>query len=259
MTLTETLFGGLLAVVLVFFIGRRLGLSNYWSGILGGLLPFLAYLGFSARAWPGGDVLAIHLVVFMATAAVLGVFGSIRKKKERMHWAPRLIIAFFVLLVIFNAALLSIATHGLPDAVSGWFLPNQGGQTVHTGFSGVIPHDRNKLYEEHQQRIEEQRNLGWQVDVQGLDALKSDVAATIKATVRDAQGRPLVADRAQLGFWRMANSKDDRTLELQAVGAGEYQSGITLPDPGRWVVELRIEHGKDVFHTRHSVLVGEPE
>lgn len=259
MTITETLFGGLLAVALLFFINRRFGLSNYWSGILAGGLPFLAYLGYSARQAPAGDVLAIHLVVFMATAAVLGVFSSFRNKKEKMHWAPKLIIAFFVLLVIFNAVLLSIATHGLPDAVSGWLLPNQGRQTVHTGFSGVIPHDRNKLYEEHQQRMQEQRNLGWQIEVQGLDELVSGVASKLQLILRDAQGQPIAADRVTLGFWRMANRKDDRQLALQPVTAGVYQADIMLPDAGRWLVEIHIERAEDSFHSKRSLLVNEPE
>lgn len=258
MTITETLFGGLLAVALLFFINRRFGLSNYWSVILAGGLPFLAYLGYSARETPAGDVLAIHLVVFMATAAVLGVFSSIRKKKEKMHWAPKLIIAFFVLLVIFNAVLLSIATHGLPDVLASWLLPNQDRQSVHTGFPGVIPHDRNKLYEEHQQRVQEQRNLGWKIEVQGLDQLVSDAPTNIKLILHDAQDQPVAADRVTLGFWRMANSKDDRQIVLQPANAGEYQADIVLPDAGRWIVEIHIERGKDTFHTKRSLLVNEP-
>lgn len=256
MTITETLFGGLLLVALIFFAGRRLGLSTYWSGILGGALPFLAYLGYSGGERQGGDVLAIHLVVFMATAGVLAVFSSIRQKQEKMHWAPKAIIAFFVLLVIFNAVLLSIATHGLPDGIAGWFLPNRDKQTVHTAFPGIVPHDRNKLYEMHQQRVAEQRDLGWQVEVHGLDRLKSGTASALKLTVRDAHGQPLVADRATLGFWRMANSQDDRKLELIPGAAGEYRAEIMLPDPGRWIAEIRIERGRDSYQTQRPLLVG---
>ena len=255
MTLTETLFGGLLAVILIFFLGRRLGLSSYWSGVLGGALPFLVYLGYSAGQWPGGDVLAIHLVVFMATAGVLGVFSSVRRKKEKMHWAPKAIIAFFFLLVIFNAVLLSVATHGLPDKFAGWFLPNQDRQKVHTVFPGVVPHDRNKLYEEHQQRIAEQRNLGWQVEVQGLDQLKSGVSAELVLSVRDAQGQPVAIDRAMIGFWRMANSKDDRKLDFKPGKSGEFVAEVLLQDPGRWLADIDVVRGQDSFRMQRSLLV----
>lgn len=258
MTMTQTLFGGLLGVVLIFFSGRKLHLSSYWSAILAGLLPVLGYLGYGVSQPQGGDVLAIHLVVFMATAAVLGVFSITWKKKEKMHWAPKLIIAFFVMLALLNAALLSIATHGLPGWVTSRVLPGEDRAPVHTVFPGVIPHDRNKLYEQHQLQVAQQRNLGWQLEVEGLDGLKSGVRQTLKLTLRDAHGQPIAADRVMLGFWRMANSEDDRTMRVQPAGAGVYQGEVMLSDAGRWVVEIHIERGKDVFHTKKSLLVDEP-
>lgn len=258
-TITETLFGGLLAVALLFFAARRLGLPRYWSGVLAGLVPFLAYLGYSLSHAQGGDVLAIHFVVFMAGAAVLGVFSGLWGRQEKMHWGPKIIISFFVFLVLFNAFLLSVAMHGLPDAVSSWLLPNPDKVTVHTAFPGVVPHDQNKLYEPHQQQLEQQRNLGWQVEVQGLDQLKSGVPGTLRVIVRDAQGQPLQVDRVALGFWRMADSRDDHTLELQPGAPGEYQTEVTLADAGRWVSEIHVERGQDVFHTKRSLLVDTPQ
>src|SRR5690606_40177525 len=56
-SMTGTLFGGLLLAALLFFAGRRLGLSGFWAGVLSGALPFLAYLVYSSQHWGGGDVL----------------------------------------------------------------------------------------------------------------------------------------------------------------------------------------------------------
>lgn len=258
MTMTETLFGGLIAVVLMFMIGRRIGLSSYWSGILGGVVPFLAYLALSMDQWPGADVLAIHLVLFMVTAALLGVFSNMQKNRVKMHWAPKLIIGFFVLLALINAALLSIATHGLPEGIARWILPNHGPQRVHTGFSGAIPHDRNKLYEAHQLRMETQKNLGWQVNVAGLEQLQAGVAAQIGVTVLDAQQRPLAADRVRIEFWRVANRKDDIVLELTPGAAGEYQTAVTLPAIGRWIAVLNIGRESDLHQTQFPLQVDAP-
>ncbi len=259
MTLTETLFGGLLAVIAVFFACRLLRLSYFWSGILGALLPFIAYLAFTLEHEQSGDVLAIHLVVYVATAAVLGVFGNLWQRKSKLHWGPKLIIGFFVGLVILNAVLLTIATHGLPDRVANWVLPAQEQGQVHTVFPGVVPHDRNKLYEEHQQRVREQRDLGWQVEVQGLDTLRAGSTAQLVLTVRDATGQPVNAGRAHLGFWRMANSKDDRSFELQPAAPGEYRTQVNLPDAGRWIVDILIERGADAYHAKRSLLVDEAQ
>jgi hypothetical protein len=257
-TITETLFGGLLAVILLFITGRRLGLSTYWSATLGAALPFLAYLGISAGSWPGGDVLAIHLVVFIATAGVLGVFDSVRQKKVKMHWAPKLIIGFFVLLALINAALLSIATHGLPDVLTQRLMPRQEGvERVHTVFPGVVPHDRNKMYAPHQQRIEEQRKLGWQVEIEGFDQLRSGRPMPVTLRITDKHGRPVAADRVLLGFWRMANSKDDLLLTLEAASPGEFQGELNLEYPGRWIVEIGISRGQDIYQSQRSLQVEE--
>lgn len=258
MTMTQTLFGGMLIVVLIFFVSRRFGLSAYWGAILAGLLPFLGYLGLAVDAH-GGDVIAIHFVVFLATAAVMGVFSATSKKKEKMHWGPKVIIGFFVFLALLNAALLSVATHGLPDWLTGLILPSESKESVHTVFPGVIPHDRNKLYAEQQAHVEQQRKLGWQVTVQGLDSLKAGIHQAITLSLKNAAGEPVVADRVMLGFWRMANSKDDRSMSLQAAEPGVYKGDVLLEDAGRWIVEIHIEHGQDVYHTKQSMLVDEPD
>lgn len=257
-TMTETLFGGMLIVVLAFFVARRAGLSSYWSATLAGALPFLAYLGISAKLSPAGDVLAIHLVVFMATAAILGVFTSVRKRQEKMHWAPKAIITFFIFLAMMNAFLVSTATNGLPEPIAKWLLPSQDNAKVHTVFPGTVPHDPNKLYESHQERVDRQRKLGWQVDIEGLDALKSTQAATLILRIKDADQQPVLVDRVYLGFWRMANSKDDMLLELVPGNHGEYHAEVLLPNPGRWVVEIGIARGEDIYQSQKSLLVDEP-
>lgn len=255
LTTTETLFGGLLIVVAIFFTGRRFGLSHYWSGILSGSLPFLAYLGYSARHWPGGDVLAIHLVVFMATAGVMGVFGNAQRKKEKMHWAPKAFIIFFSLLVVFNAVLLSVATHGLPAALTSWILPNPDQEKVNTVFPGIVPHDRNKLYESHQKRVEQQRQLGWKVEIDGLDQLKAGQPTQLVLKAVDKQGGVIIPDQATVGFWRMANSKDDHRTAFKPGADGRPVAEIVLSAPGRWIIEVYIARGQDTYLARQSLLV----
>jgi hypothetical protein len=253
--MTETLFGGLLLAALLFFASRRLGLSNFWAGILSGALPFLAYLAYSIQHAVGGDVLAIHFAIYLANAGLLMVFGGMQQKKEKMHWAPRLIIGFFISLVVLNGLLLSISIRGLPDFVAGVFLPNPSHQKVHTAFPGLIPHDLNKLYEPHLQQVEQQRNLGWQVRVDGLKDMRSQMATTIAITVLDKQNQPVQAAQVTLGLWRMANSHDDHKLSLKEVKAGVYQAEVMLPDEGRWITELQIERGEDRYLKQQPLYV----
>ncbi|MDR2220818.1 MAG: FixH family protein [Methylobacillus sp.] len=259
MTMTETLFGGMIAVVLIFLIARRFRLSSYWSATLAGLLPFGGYIAFIFNDSFGGDVLAIHFVVFIMTAAVLAVFSIASGRKEKMHWAPKLIIAFFIVLALLNAAFLSVAKYGMPDWLAKLTFPDAGETTVHTAFPGSVPHDNNKLYGDHQAQVEAQRKLNWQVDLQGLRGIKAGARQALTLTVRDAQGQPVVADNVMLGFWRMANSRDDRMMQLQAAEPGVYKTDVQLDDEGKWLVELHIARGQDTYHTKQALLVAEPD
>lgn len=257
MTITETLFGGLLAVVALYFVARRLAIANYWSAILAGGLPFLAYLGYRMPQGLEGDVLAIHLAVFIATAGVLGIFGGMRRKQGGgMHWAPKLLIAFFATLVVFNALLLTIAMHGVPDFVFDWVAPHSPRHTkIHSGFPGALPHDRNRLYEPHMQRIERQRNLGWTLELRGLETLRRDVAGTVSLTVRDKDGHPIEDAKVTLSLWRIARSADDRVITLTPTGGGDYTTTLVLDQAGNWVAEVSVERGQESYLLQRPLTV----
>lgn len=255
--MVETLFGGVLLAAGLYFGSRRLGLSGFWAGILSGALPFLIYLIYSMQHWGGGDVLAIHFAVYLATAGVLMVFGDMQQKKQEMHWAPRLIIWFFVGLVVLNAVLLSVASRGLPDFFTRLLLPSQGKQEVHTAFPGVIPHDRNKSYQPHLQQLERQRDLDWQVTLLGFDALQAGRPGQVEVAVLDAEGQPLAQAQASLVLWRMANSRDDRVIALEETMPGTYAASVDLPDAGRWLARLHIERGQDHYQKQQQLFIGE--
>jgi len=53
MTLTETLFGGLLVTVFIFFMTKKIGLANFWSGVLGAVVSItLVQIGQVVTFWP---------------------------------------------------------------------------------------------------------------------------------------------------------------------------------------------------------------
>ncbi len=254
-SMTETLFGGLILAAALFFVSRRLGLSNFWAGVLSGLLPFLLYIVYASQHWAGGDVLAIHFAVYLASAGVLSVFGGLQQKKQSMHWAPRIIIGFFIFLVILNAVLLSIASRGLPNSIAGFILPNPDKQKVHTAFPGTVPHDKNKSYQGHLERVEQQRELGWQATLQGVEGLQSKQPGVITLLLLDKNGLPVQAADVKLGLWRVANSRDDQSLSLQETEPGLYQAELTLPDAGRWLAEIMIQKDDDHYRRQQQLFL----
>ncbi|HEY0269185.1 MAG TPA: FixH family protein [Methyloradius sp.] len=253
--MSETLFGGLLAAAFIFFITRALGLSNFWAGILSGVLPFLSYLYYANQHWAGGDVMAIHFALYLANAGLLIVFGSMQQKQQTMHWAPRLIIGFFIALVLINITFLSVSTRGVPDVIANLFLPNPDNEEVHTVFPGIIPHDRNILYAPHLDQMEQQKQLGWQVTVTGFEKIKRQSQRTISINVQDAQKQPITHAEVTIAFWRMANSFDDQKLVFKETTPGVYQADLTLTAEGRWITELYIQQGDNDFVKRQSLYV----
>lgn len=248
-SMTETLFGGLLLTIALFFIAKKSGLSNFWSSLLAGAVPFIAYVVYAQQHWAGGDVLAIHFAVFLATAGVLFVFAQTHQKKQKMHWGPKVLIAFFVGLILLNAFFLSVSMHGVPDAVASVFLPKKSQTSVHTVFPGIIPHDANKSYQPHLQRLENQRALDWQVTLDGINGMATERNPAVKITVLDKNRQPIKDAKIKLDFWRMANSQNDMHVMVpQTEVGGVYAQTLHFPYEGRWMMRLEITSQEGVVY-----------
>ena len=268
-TMTQTLFGGMLLLIALFFILRRCRVALYWAGVISALLVLLGYLLLSQQHWPGGDVLAIHLVVYLATAGVLVAFSQMQAKQNAipqgnarqpsaMHWAPKLIIGFFVFLALLNALLLSLSMNGLPAGLSQLFLPNAAQKQVNTAFPGVMPHDKNKSYEPHLNQLAKQRALAWAVDTSGLQTLRPGQPSQIAIHIKDKQGQPLTDAQVRLDLWRIADSRDDLSLPLKPIAPGHY-AAQWQPIAGRWMSLLSIQRGDDEYSVKASINISAEE
>ena len=255
MTLTETLFGGLLFTILIFFMTKKIGVANFWSGVLAAVIPFVGYLYYASSNWPSGDILAIHFVVYLASSAVLVVFWKGRSAKEAMHWAPKLMIAFFVFLVVLMAMFVSLASQGLPSKFAKLFLPNSEGKKIHTSFPGVIPHERNKLYESYVKEVEQQKELGWTVEVTGVDAIKVNEPSELSLRLLDKNHQPVRGATIEMQFWRMAKSADDVKINFTETSGGLYKGQVRLQDQGLWVTTLDILNGQQKYTGKQSIQV----
>jgi nitrogen fixation protein FixH len=143
----------------------------------------------------------------------------------------------------------------LPSSITGFILPNPDKQSVHTAFPGTVPHDKNKSYQGHLARVEQQRELGWQVTLQGVKNLQSGQPTAISLLLLDKQGLPVQAAEVKLGLWRVANSRDDQSLTLTESEPGLYQTELVLPDAGRWLAEIIIEKEKHHYRRQQQLFL----
>jgi len=122
MNTMTSLLGGLTAVFVLYLAGGAIrNLPPILRALLAGLIPLLAYFVLIVGRWPGLDVVAMHISVFLAAGLVLFAVTQFRRHSVgRMHWVPKLLTAFFLGLVVVNGSLLYIAGKGLPEPLAGW-------------------------------------------------------------------------------------------------------------------------------------------
>ena len=257
MTTLESLFGGLTLIVALFFALRFARLPNYWSGVISGAILTLAYFIYAALHWPGLDMVAMHFAVYVSTAIVLALLGSRKQSRQKIHWIPKLFIAFFIILFIVDANLLFISSRGLPPVVASWLLPHKDGQRVYTAFPGVVAHgeEASKEVGQYQKTQHKQAQLGWQVTLTGLDQLRVSDNSMLVVRASDKHQRPITGAQVKLSLLRPAQSQNDRTIRLEAKGAGVYQANISMDEPGLWIAALRVEKDQDKYESQHTITV----
>jgi nitrogen fixation protein FixH len=256
MNTMTTLFGGLAAVLVLYALGGVIrSLSPMLRAVLAGAIPLLMYFVLIVGRWPGLDVVAIHISVFLAAALVLFAMSQFRRRSAgRMHWAPKLLTGFFIGLVFINATLLYIATQGLPEPLGRWWMGSKGG-AVYSGFSGVVAHGQNaakavssELSETHRESL-----LGWQVEMTGLD--EGGSTRVIRVRIKDRTGLPVEHVDAEVRLARPGATSPALTLPLRAAEAGVYVGTLTLPDSGRWLAEMRLTRDGKQHHQSIQELV----
>lgn len=92
-------------------------------------------------------------------------------------------------------------------------------------------------YSEGVRAAERVRELGWQLDLR--TEIEAD-GARATATLRDASGAPLRAERVTLRRERPAEGGLDEELTMVASGE-DYTSAVALPRPGRWQLVASAE------------------
>lgn len=249
MTLLETLLGGVAAVLVIFFILRIARLPIYWCGVISGLIPTLAYIVYSLRQWPGGDVAAMHLALFGVTAVALSLLSKKGGEKRRFHWIPLILIGAFILLFAVDAAFLTISSRGLPPRLTQLLFPHPKGDAVHTAFPGVVPHgeDAGKAVNQYLSSAAHQHALGWQIRMTGLERIAERRVATVTVLASDKLGKPIEHAQVELQLLRPAKAAADQIISFESLGQGRYVAHVEVNQPGRWIAVLQVKRGSDRY------------
>ncbi len=257
MSLYLTLFGGMLATALLYWAARRGGLSNFWAATLACALPVFAYLGHALTVLPGLDVVTLHVVAFPTVSLLLyQLYGEKARHGQAMHWAPKLMVAFFVALTVLFSGFVYIASNGLPPMLASWLLPGAAGKNLHTGFAGVVEHggEAAKGIGQHLKVDERLARLGWEVEVAGLHGLAAGQPREISVQVRDRQRRGLDGLQVHLALGRPGQPAAEGTA-LAGTGDGSYRGTLTAATAGTWVAYLTLAGRGEPLTLEHTLEV----
>ena len=251
-----TLVGGAVAVIVIFLLLRLRG-GDPKVGALAAAFPVVAgYTIWTALDWPGMDVYAMHLAVYFVTAYALAIIALQRGRAGfRFHWAPALIVAFFGVVISVNAVFLTLANGGLGPETTEWLLPQpSSGAEVRSFFPGTVARDyqeKEELYNRYLERVEEQRERGWQVTQGFTDTPVAGQLEAFQVEVLSRKGDPIDGATVSGKFLRPSNKELDVSFELKQVGPGLYRSDLRLPAPGRWDLAMTIERA-GAIHEVHA-------
>ncbi|HYQ90522.1 MAG TPA: FixH family protein [Candidatus Competibacteraceae bacterium] len=229
------------------------------------LLALALYLPLAALNWPGGDVLAIHLAVYLLSAFACGVFLRERQQHRReqgLHWGPLAIIGFFIGVVVLSVFFIVVAERGLAPSLNAYLFSSTARQgTVSSRFPGVISHDfqeKEELYNQYLQQVQRQQERGWQIQKGWLGKPVAGTPTVFKVVVHTREGEPLTGATVDGQFLRPADSRLDTTFTLPEVEPGVYQVSLSLPAVGLWDLILHIRKGEELHEIRATTEVVAP-
>lgn len=249
--------GGVLAELVVFLVLHKLlRLGGKAAATAVALLAILLYVPWAILTWPGADVFAIHLAIYLTVAYALGMIGG--SVGRRWHWAPALIVGFFVIVVATNIVFLGVAERGITGLFAELLPKPRDAEVVDSRFPGTVSHDyqeKEALYNDYLAQVEMQHARGWQVRKGWQDPPVVNEPAVFIVAVDDRDGQPVAGARIDGRFLRTSNSRDDFAFVMTEVSPGEYRAPLTMPLHGLWRLVLQIRLGDDLHEVRADTSV----
>lgn len=251
---------GVVAELIVYLVARRvLRFQSKASAMIVALLALLVYVPYGLLNWPGVDVFAIHLAIYLTLAYGLGLVGG--RAGKGWHPAPAIIVGFFVFVVAINIVFVTVSQEGIgTTGIFSQILPKPRNADVAVSrFPGVVSHDyqeKEALYNAYLREVETQQARGWQVSYGWLgDEVRVQEPARLMVLVRDRAGEPLRDAKVAGRFMRHADVRDDFEFVMTEINPGDYQLSMAMPKPGLWGMVLTVQRGDDKHEVRAETSV----
>jgi nitrogen fixation protein FixH len=256
--------GILLIIISYYFLAKVFKSSAYMLGGIIALVVAMVYSMLAAISWPGADVFAIHIALYLLTVYGMTIVISQRQRKSiqqksKLHWAPVTLFVFFGIILVTDSVLIMLAQSGMsPEWVKRILPEPKSSGTVRSVFPGTVSHDfreKSNQFNEYQQKHQQQAELGWSIKLGWKEEAYSGTQNTLFVEIKQRDGSILKDAEVTASFLYPANTKYDQTHQLTGDGQGLYRADLTLPNPGDWDMVLNIRHetGQHEMRTRTTI------
>ncbi len=264
-----SLLGGVAVISIVFLLLYRFTrLAGNATAVIMALLVIGVCMPVAILDWPGADVFAIHIAVYLVSVYVLGIITAQRDARRAggeqqgwFHWGPAALVLFFALVIAADSVFILLAQKGVDSKIAAWLLPApRGGGNVSSHFPGTVVRDYRKKQDEFnrfQQRMQAQRERNWQIQKGWVGIAQSGKPALFKLRVTDAAGRSVSDARVKGIFLRPGNSKLDQPFRMQELAdeSGSYTVSLVLPEPGKWELLLQLQSGEILHEIKATTII----
>jgi len=260
-------------IILVIHSGFRFftKVSSSKTAIILLVLLVMLYSPLLIIDWPGVDVFAIQIAIYGITIYLLTilhnqaiahkqkVLAGIESKKP-LHWAPLVIVGFFVIVVSVDSIFITIAQQGSDSLLKGLFIPEpkKGGE-VSSYFPGIIEHnyhEKEDQYNQYQQRLDKQRQRGWQLKYGWQGEPIANKASVFILSLKDKNGKDITGAEVAGTFQRGNTSNQDQAVSLIEQD-GLYKANVMLKYPGRWELILKINSPQGDYDLKATTVIAE--
>lgn len=107
-------------------------------------------------------------------------------------------------------------------------------------------------------RQQERAAIGWEMDLNLPQQLRTAEAATLSFQSADADGEPLDGARVELFAYRPADKTADFSLPMTEVAPGRYEAEVGFPLKGLWDLIIRVERGGRELNLPRRIHVASP-
>ena len=251
---------GIFVIMAIFvFLLKVMKLEIYISAGILAIVVLFVYGILAIMFWPGADVFAIHLAIYLLTVYALSIITRSLMGKARLHWGPMLIVGFFAVVVMVDTLFITLAQSGLSPEWAARLLPApRTSHEIQSRFPGTVSHDfreKEDYFNEYQQQRELQKQRGWKVKIGWQEQAVVAKRNTLILDVRDEAGGAISQATVSGRMLYPGNMKLDQVFSMSPQADGRYIEDLLMPHAGNWDFIIVIEKDKARHELRVSTVV----